>query len=121
MAVWNQKWFIVLPLTAIILGHWSLLLHGKSCTTPRTPIYELIVMFTFSLLGVLLKASWIPPAGCVIVSTDNHLLAITFIYTMVFDLVVLCLTGWKLVFPAHARSRLVTLIFGDGLIFFMIA
>ena len=74
-----------------------------------------------SLLGVLLKAEWIPPVGCVIVSTDNHLLAITFIYTMVFDFVVLCLTGWKLAFPANARSRLVTLIFGDGLIFFVIA
>ena len=82
---------------------------------------QLIVLFMFSLLGVLLKAEWIPPVGCVIVSTDNHLLAITFIYTMAFDFVVLCLTGWKLAFPANARSRLVTLIFGDGLIFFVIA
>lgn len=29
MAVWSQKWYITIPLVAIILGHWSLLLHGK--------------------------------------------------------------------------------------------
>jgi hypothetical protein len=62
-----------------------------------------------------------PPAGCAIVSTDNHILAITFIYSMVFDFIVLCMTGWKLLFPANNRSKLVTLIFGDGLIFFVIA
>lgn len=78
-------------------------------------------MSLFSTLGVLLKASWISPGGCVIVSTDNRILAVTFIYTMVFDFIVLCLTGWKLAFPVNARSRLVTLIFRDGLIFFMIA
>jgi hypothetical protein len=55
------------------------------------------------------------------VSTDNRILAITFIYTMTFDFVVLCMTGWKLLFPVNTRSKLVTLIFGDGLIFFIIA
>ena len=28
MAVWSRRWFIVGPLIVIILGHWSLLLHG---------------------------------------------------------------------------------------------
>ncbi|KAJ7735803.1 hypothetical protein B0H16DRAFT_1575410 [Mycena metata] len=99
IAVWNQRWFIVVPLVGIILGHWSLLLHG-----------------------VLLKADWEPTmGGCIITSTDNRLLAITFIYTMVFDFTVLSLTAYKLVFPAGGKSRLVSLIFNDGLIFFIIA
>ncbi|KAF7980541.1 hypothetical protein HWV62_37681 [Athelia sp. TMB] len=98
MAVWSQKWYIVVPLVAIIMGQWSLLMHG-----------------------VLLTAEWIPGVGCAIVATDSRILAISFIYTMVFDLLVLCMTGWKLLSPANARSRLVTLIFKDGLIFFFIA
>lgn len=40
---------------------------------------------------------------------------------MAFDFTVLCLTGWKLAFPANGRSKLIKLIFGDGLIYFVIA
>ena len=29
MAVWSQKWFIVVPVVGLILGHWSLLMHGE--------------------------------------------------------------------------------------------
>ncbi|KAG6915509.1 hypothetical protein DXG01_011134 [Tephrocybe rancida] len=98
IAVWSQRWYIVVPLVGVILGHWSLLLHG-----------------------ILLKAAWVPGQGCVITSTDNHLLAITFIYTMVFDFTVLCLTAFKLVIGSSNSSRLVSLIFHDGLIYFAIA
>lgn len=98
MAVWSQRWYIVIPLIAVILGHWSLLLHG-----------------------VLLKAVFIPGKGCVIVSTDSNVLAATFIYSMIFDFTVLSLTGWKLYFGSGSRSRLVTLIFQDGLIYFAMA
>ncbi|PPQ65340.1 hypothetical protein CVT26_000055 [Gymnopilus dilepis] len=98
IAVWSRRWFIVVPLVLIILGHWSLLLHG-----------------------ILLKAAWIPGQGCAITDTDNKLLAATFIYSMVFDLTVLVLTAFKLVYPASGRSRLVELIFKDGLIYFAIA
>ncbi|KAJ7269624.1 hypothetical protein C8J57DRAFT_1508781 [Mycena rebaudengoi] len=98
IAVWGQRWFIVVPLVGIILGHWSLLLHG-----------------------VLLKAAWDPVQGCVITSTDSHLLAITFIYSMAFDFTVLSLTAYKLVLPTGGKSGLVTLIFNDGLIYFVIA
>ncbi|KAJ6487561.1 hypothetical protein DFH09DRAFT_1209995 [Mycena vulgaris] len=72
-------------------------------------------------VGVLLKAAWDPEQGCIITSTDNHLLAVTFIYTMAFDFTVLSLTAYKLVFPAGGKSRLVSLIFNDGLIYFVIA
>jgi hypothetical protein len=71
-------------------------------------------------LGVLLKAAWVQD-GCVIIYTNSKILAASFIYGMAFDFIVLCLTGWKLAFPSGGRSRLVTLIFGDGLIYFLVA
>jgi len=98
IAVWNQRWYIWVPLLVIIMGHWSLLLHG-----------------------VLIKAAWFPEQGCQITSTNNRLLAATFIYGMSFDFIVLCLTAYKLAFPTGGKSRLVTLIFRDGLIYFVIA
>ncbi|KAF5389541.1 hypothetical protein D9757_004078 [Collybiopsis confluens] len=103
IAVWNKRWYIVIPLILVIMGHWSLLLHG-----------------------VLIHANYDPTQGCVITDTDNTLLAATFIYTMCFDFVVLSLTAWKLVINSPStkvmgRSKLVVLIFGDGLIYFIIA
>jgi len=70
--------------------------------------------------GVLLKAVW-AQGGCAIIYTNNKILAASFIYGMAFDFIVLCLTAWKLAFPSGGRSRLVTLIFGDGLIYFLFA
>lgn len=100
IAVWSQSRALIAILVLVIMGHWSLLLHG-----------------------ILLKAEWVPGTGCVIVNTDNTMLAATFIYSMCFDFTVLVLTAWKLVLPTKRaeRSRLVNLIFGDGLIFFFIA
>jgi hypothetical protein len=40
---------------------------------------------------------------------------------MAFDLLVLLLTAYKLLYPATDRSRLVELIFRDGLAYFAIA
>jgi hypothetical protein len=59
--------------------------------------------------------------GCAIINTNSKILAASFIYGMAFDFVVLCLTAWKLAFPSGGRSKLVTLIFGDGLIYFVVA
>jgi len=98
MALWSQRWYIVVPLVLIILGHWSLLLHG-----------------------ILLKAAWVPGEGCIITETNSTVLAATFIYSMVFDFIVLLLTAFKLCFGSGTRSRLMGLIFGDGLIYFAIA
>lgn len=113
MAVWSQKWFIVVPLVALILGHWSLLMHGECHGGCRHPCVK-------SLSGVLLKAVW-AEGGCAIIYTNNKILAASFIYGMAFDFLVLCLTAWKLAFPSGGRSRLITLIFGDGLIYFLVA
>ncbi|KZT23647.1 hypothetical protein NEOLEDRAFT_1157177 [Neolentinus lepideus HHB14362 ss-1] len=98
MAVWSQKWYIVVPLVLVILGHWSMLLHG-----------------------ILLTAVWVPGEGCAITTTSNTLLAATFIYTMCFDLAVLCLMAWKLASPWKGRSALFKMIFADGLIYFVVA
>jgi hypothetical protein len=70
--------------------------------------------------GVLLKAVW-AEGGCAIIYTNNKILAASFIYGMAFDFLVLCLTAWKLAYPSGGRSRLITLIFGDGLIYFLVA
>ena len=80
--------------------------------------------FTFpdilSRTGILLTAIWDPRAGCVITSTDNTTLSATFIYSMCFDFIVLCLTGYKLSVTGN-RSRLVHLMFADGLVYFFVA
>ena len=68
-----------------------------------------------------MKATWLPGVGCAIIETDSKLLAVTFIYSMVFDFIVLMLTGYKLSNPDVGRSRLVVLIFNDGLVYFAIA
>ena len=114
IAVWSQAWYIVVPLVAVILGHWSLLLHGKNMGSA-------FVQSAHIAPGILLKAAWIPGQGCVITETNSTLLAATFIYTMSFDFVVLTLTAWKLFQPNSGRSKLVELIFSDGLIYFLIA
>ena len=40
MAVWSQKWFIVVPLVALILGHWSLLMHGEHHDSRWSPLVD---------------------------------------------------------------------------------
>ena len=118
MAVWSRKWYIVCPLVLIILGHWSLLLHGM---IQSLTILSSLLILNLLMIGVLLKAVWVPGQGCAITQTDSKLLATTFIYSMVFDFIVLVLTGYKLFQPAAGRSRLVVLIFNDGLVYFAIA
>ena len=122
IAVWSQSRVLIVLLVLVIMGHWSLLLHGK-LQRIYAPHPESLTELIGELVGILLKAEWVPGTGCVIVNTDNTMLAATFIYSMCFDLTVLVLTAWKLVLPTKRaeRSRLVNLIFGDGLIFFFIA
>ncbi|KDQ58621.1 hypothetical protein JAAARDRAFT_193167 [Jaapia argillacea MUCL 33604] len=104
MFLWLQKWYIVGPLVVIIIGHWSILLHG-----------------------VLVEAAYFPGQGCVITKASGPIIAAAFVYAMVFDFIVLLLTGIRLAFPVggssmHRRkSRLTNLIFTDGLIYFFIA
>ena len=67
-------------------------------------------------------AQWIDGAGCVVTNTNNTILAATFIYSMVFDLLILLLSMYKLVLGVKGgRSQLMTLLFKDGLVYFFIA
>ncbi|KAK7677696.1 hypothetical protein QCA50_015426 [Cerrena zonata] len=97
MVIWGNSLYIVIPLVIGMLGHWSLILQG-----------------------VLLDASWVDSVGCVITHTNNKILAATFIYSMCFDLSVLILSAVKIL-SRRGRSQLVTLLFKDGLVYFIIA
>ncbi|KAG2143049.1 hypothetical protein DEU56DRAFT_255746 [Suillus clintonianus] len=104
VAIWSQNIWIVILLVLIILGHWSLILQG-----------------------VLLTAVWRPGVGCAITYSDTTILASTFIYSMCFDFVVMCLSAYKLAWTPtrsgtnEAPTRLVRMLFSDGLIYFFIA
>ena len=94
------------------------------CVLRVPPLTQLLIAFMPTSTGVLLKAAWIDGQGCVITTTSNTILAATFIYTMCFDFLVLTLTAVKLGItgtPRRDRSRIVRLIFDDGLIFFLVA
>ncbi|KAJ3754918.1 hypothetical protein EV360DRAFT_86388 [Lentinula raphanica] len=110
MAVWAQRWYIVVPLILLILGQWSLLFHGAT-----------------HMSRTLVKSTYEPEQGCVIAATYSGLLLAASAYTMGLEFVVLSFTAWKLVIGASSsevrmgRSKLVVLIFGDGLIYFIIA
>jgi hypothetical protein len=106
MALWSLNRWIVGGLTVVILGHWTLILKG-----------------------VLVTAKWMPGNGCVILETDNTILAAIFIYSMAFDFIVLVLSAYQLVGLGFGvkkgngmiQSRIGQMLFGDGLIFFLIA
>ena len=98
MAVWENKWYIVGTLIALSLGHWSLLFHG-----------------------ILIVAKWIPGKGCTMISANSKILSASFIYNMSLDFIVLLLTASKLGRPSMPKSRLVNMMFADGLYYFFIA
>ncbi|PBK67443.1 hypothetical protein ARMSODRAFT_888799 [Armillaria solidipes] len=101
IAVYAQSKILIVALIIVILGHWSLILQG-----------------------VLVKAEWIPETEtCVITSANNTVLAATFIYSMVFDFVILMLNTYKLVGRRgpSGGSQLTRMLFSDGLVYFIIA
>ncbi|KAE9407891.1 hypothetical protein BT96DRAFT_986128 [Gymnopus androsaceus JB14] len=105
LAVYRNSKPLTVVIVCLILGHWSLILQA----------------------GVLLKATWSEEESqCIIVSTDNTVLAATFIYSMIFDLVVFLLNAYKLSSrkgkpSSMGESRLGRMLFGDGLVYFFIA
>jgi hypothetical protein len=69
-----------------------------------------------------LAATWITGTGCVIMFTDRTIMLVTFIYTMIFDFIILLLAAVKLFKTMTAGSHPLTrLVFKDGLIYFNIA
>ena len=91
--------------------------------------YDMIPTHLFSpfilkllVIGAFLMGTWLPGKGCAIINEmDTTFGAATFIYSMVFDFVVLMLTAYKIYNPAVHRSKLIVLIFTDGLVYFAIA
>ncbi|KAK0185538.1 hypothetical protein F5146DRAFT_937482 [Armillaria mellea] len=99
IAVWGRHIKIVLPISILILAHWSLLFNG-----------------TISFIS-----NWLQELGtCALVKTSNKMLAVTSIFTMAFDLLILLLTGWNVPEAMVLRSGLSSLVFGDGLIYFLV-
>ena len=96
-AVWSQRLYIVIPLILVILGHWSLILQQAQLTV-----------------------IWIPGSGCTIIKTNNRVLTATFIYSMVFDLVIMILNVVKL-WGCQKQLQLVSVLFKDSIIYFFIA
>ncbi len=100
MAVWQGDRFVVIPLTTMILGHWAVLL----CVAGS------------------IKAQWVPEqAVCVVVNSQHRLVVGMYAYTMGFDFTVLCLTGYKLGFGLKGKSRLMRMLYLDGMVYFVIA
>ena len=104
IAVWGQNMKVVIPICVIIAGHWFLLLRTI----------------------VIVKATWIDGSGCAITSTSPIWLEAIYIYTMCFDGIVTALLTLKLAGPLLKgqmvmMNKLTEMIFGDGLIYFIIA
>lgn len=118
MVIWGNSMYIVIPLVIGMLGHWSLILQGQFHIQLQS-IHDDEIYFLHNL-GVLLEASWIEGTGCVITHTNNTILAATFIYSMCFDLTVLILSAIKIL-SRRGKSQLITLLFKDGLVYFIIA
>ncbi|KAH7928831.1 hypothetical protein BV22DRAFT_170973 [Leucogyrophana mollusca] len=104
VAIWVQNKWIIGLVVVIILGHWPLI-----------------------LMGGVLTAVWVPGTGCAIVRRNTTVLGGLFIYSMCFDFTVFCLAAYKLAWAprragfAKFQSRLVKMLFGDGLAYFFIA
>ncbi|KAH8099894.1 hypothetical protein BXZ70DRAFT_1026385 [Cristinia sonorae] len=94
--IWSSKYVAIL-LFVLSAGHWGV---AMSATT--------------------VHAQQIPGQGCVAVDTNRVLLMISFIYSLVFDTIIFSLTAWKLSGAKDYRSRLVRMMFNDGLVFFLL-
>jgi len=99
MAIWSNRWYIVYPLVLATIGHWVFLLKTPEFTT-----------------------TWIPGQNCVITATKAGLTPYMFIYTMTLDFVILVLSAYKLfVLSRETQSRLVRIVFYDGVVYFILA
>ncbi|KAI0728746.1 hypothetical protein C8Q72DRAFT_358450 [Fomitopsis betulina] len=99
IAIWERKLKVVVPLCFLCLAHWALLWRG---------------MF---LLDVSYSAS---EQTCVIEWSNHIFLNVTFFMTMGFDLTILAFTLTYLL-KHKAKSSLWSLLFTDGLVYFLTA
>ncbi|KAF9649649.1 hypothetical protein BDM02DRAFT_1785207 [Thelephora ganbajun] len=101
IALWERKKYIMIPLICLSIAHWGILWRG---------------MF-------IINAIWDPKSqACVIVKLDNQFLQTTFFCTMAVDFTILVLTTVALYRFSYSgtRSDLWTLLFRDGLVYFLV-
>ena len=93
----------------------------------RTKVLHLLKLLIILFLAGRLHAKWDHKTGLPYGVTQAKIKILTaiFIYAMVYDLIVLLLTTYKLFAKSSsitlARSRLIQVICVDGLIFFIVA
>ncbi|EIN04631.1 hypothetical protein PUNSTDRAFT_116302 [Punctularia strigosozonata HHB-11173 SS5] len=98
IAIWNHDRYIVGLIGALVLGHWFLMFRSLP-----------------------LDAEFIPGLGCAATTLSKTFIAAHYVYTMMFDLVILALSVYKLgVSFNEGNPPLVTLLFRDGVAYFVI-
>ncbi|KAJ7223678.1 hypothetical protein B0H12DRAFT_1150695 [Mycena haematopus] len=115
LAIWAQNKWIRLMLICIILGHWALILQGTShsFSFSTDPHFDCQCPLE-GALGTDTKHLWFN-------GLEHRILAATFTYSMVFDLLVFLLNAYKLGMKRRSASKLSKMIFKDGLIYFFVA
>jgi hypothetical protein len=99
MAVWKNNHYVVISVVAMILGHWGLILR----------------------MVQTIQARWVDGA-CEVTRNSVTFNSIVYSYTMIFDFIIMILTGIKIQFGrGDYRSELVRLLYIDGLMYFAIA
>ncbi|GLB38846.1 hypothetical protein LshimejAT787_0600080 [Lyophyllum shimeji] len=100
-AVWGKKNYVRIPMLVLLLGQFGIILRS-----------------VFNAESV-----WVEGMGCVTSNVQSKVFAAMYIYTMAFDFLILLLTAYKLWFANRSqhRSRIVRLLFQDGLVYFVVA
>jgi len=102
IALWGRDLRVVVPVGILHMGQWAISLHN----------------------GFIAKEHWGDVGGgdqgCVFTDVAYRFMKLQFIYTMIFDFVVLTLALWALL-RVPGRSTLWKLLFLDGIIYFVLA
>ena len=97
-------------------GHWAVTLRGTRIDEmdPRK-----MLTAPYGKAAISTKATWVPGNGCL---TNTKGIPVIFIYSIVLDFIVLCLCAYRLLTPKSGqRSKLMNLLFKDGLIYFVVS
>jgi len=104
IAIWARNPYVMWPLVFINVGQWAILMHS----------------------AITVHAVWEPAAAqCVITAAPQIYLQLLYIYTMIFDFLVLLLSTIGLLRvggrSGSGGSGLWSLLIKDGLVFFIVA
>ncbi|KAK7684952.1 hypothetical protein QCA50_011787 [Cerrena zonata] len=91
-------------------------------------VIALLAAFSIAQWGLICRAGelqhdWILGQGCTNLRTNNKIMAATYSVSTVLDIVVIILSYWKLriLSKVTQNSKLTTMLFRDGLIYFIVA